>query len=97
MTRTRNACVLAIVLVCGLALARSTRPVAVYSVISNATSSDEALQGVLFANGATRVAAARAAAARAAAARAAAAHATVATPSPKLGEQVSPSEFFDRK
>lgn len=90
MTRT-NACVLVIVLVSGLALATSTKPVNVDSVVSNATPGEKPPVGVLFANGFTAVAHST---------HHTVAHATAPTPTPKfsrLGEPVSPAEFFDRK
>jgi len=86
MTRTRNAFVLVIVLVSGLALATSTRPVTVDSVVSNATPIVQPSVGVLFANGfISRYAHFHRLA-----------HATAAGHT-KPGEPVSPGEFFDRK
>lgn len=50
MVRTRNTFVLAIVLVCGLALATATKPVDVNSVVSNASPADKKpVVGFLFA------------------------------------------------
>jgi hypothetical protein len=102
MTRARKACISVIVLVSGLALATSTRPVTVGSVVSNATPIERPSVGVLFASTGT-------------AARPAATTATSTAQSPHphhsaqatagsssifghpAGDPVSPAEFFDRK
>lgn len=93
MTRTRDAFVLVIVLVAGFALATSTRPVTVESVVSNASPIAQSPGCVLFA--ATCQAAHRAATR----ARSNTVHAVVAVASgpTEPREPASPSEFFDRK
>lgn len=86
MTRTHNAFVLAVVLASGLALATSTKPVSVGSVVSNATPITQPSVGVLFSNGFNFAYYARH-------------HAAWATRGghAKQSEPVSPAEFFDRK